>query len=89
MSQSVACRFAGPTGMLLSVKSGLIGDEYYTIRGFDLSWISLFYNESEFLVFDAILPIRQNILVDQTDEDKQQSYIPFSAHLLYYIRTMR
>jgi activator of HSP90 ATPase len=61
------------------VKSGLIGDEYYSIRGFDVSWISNFFNEREFLVYDAILPIRQNIIVDQNDTDKQARYIPLST----------
>jgi hypothetical protein len=79
MSKTVSCRFAGEDGMLLAVKSGLIGDEYYSIRGFDVSWISNFFNEREFLVYDAILPIRQNIIVDQNDTDKQARYIPLST----------
>jgi hypothetical protein len=85
MSQSVACHFAGHSGMLLAVKSGLIGDEYYTIRGFDVSWISNYYNESEFLVFDAILPIRQNILVDQNDQTKQETYILLSVCVCHIV----
>ena len=59
----------------MEVRSGMIGDHFYGIRGLDVSWISCYEHEREFLVHDATLPILQNKIVDYSNLAKQTSYL--------------
>jgi hypothetical protein len=78
VSLSTSCvvshRFAGSNGMVLTVKSGLIGDEFHSISGIDVSWLSRFDHEREFLVYDQLLPIFSNQICEYDDQQKGSAY---------------